>query len=61
MKNVNNFQIAKAQNLLRICLISCQYQPGAAYKSVVYKEKSVYSKQSWISDIEYGQSGNSNS
>ena len=28
--------------LLGICLIFCQIQPGAAYKSVAYLKKSVY-------------------
>ena len=35
MKKVNNFQIAKVQpQLLGICLIFCQFQPGIAYKTV---------------------------
>ena len=28
--------------LLSLCLIFCQFQPGAAYKSIAYKKKSVY-------------------
>ena len=27
---------------LSICLISCQFQPGVAYKSVAYKKKRVH-------------------
>ena len=38
MKNVTGFQIEKVQG---ICLIFCQFQPGAAYKSVAYKKKRV--------------------
>ena len=40
MKKANNFQTAKvqAQVLLSFCLIFCQFQPGVAYKSAVYKK-----------------------
>ena len=35
MKNVKHFQIAKVQpQLLSTCLITCQFQPGVACKSV---------------------------
>ena len=43
MKKAINFQIAKVQPrvLLSFCLIFCQFQPGLAYKSVVYKKACV--------------------
>ena len=48
VKKANNSQIAKVQPqsvLHSFCLIFCQFQPGVAYKSVVYKNK-VYWKTS---------------
>ena len=38
MKKVNNFQIAKVQPQVSICLIFCQYQPGVAYKYFTFKK-----------------------
>ena len=48
VKKANNSQIAKVQPqsvLHSFCLIFCQFQPGVAYKSVVYKNN-VYWKTS---------------
>ena len=44
MKNLNNFQIARAQSeSVALHLLDCfQSHPGVAYKSIAYK-KSVYS------------------
>ena len=39
MKNVNNFRIAKVQpQPLAFASFFCQFQPGAANKSVAYKK-----------------------
>ena len=44
IKKTNNFQIAKVQpqNVASLLLTFWQFQPGVAYKSVVYK-KNMYS------------------
>ena len=47
MKNVNNFQVAKVQVLLSICLTFCQFQSRVAYKSVDFKKTVYVSVFSW--------------
>ena len=39
MKNVNNVQVAEAQPWVLLSI--CQFQPGFAYKSVLFMKKSV--------------------
>ena len=49
MRIVFKYQKFSLRVLLSICLIFCQFQPGIAYKSVIYKKRACTSCLSFLS------------